>query len=129
MLVGDDAELIEKSVMPNFLHVIPIVPLVDCTRHATQKKIIKKKSQQRQQDDENSVQRSLEKRDEKRHHHTLNFTTVLLLHYFTTALLPSLASGHLLACFAVGARHVARGQRKVDCLYFERALDSERWTD
>ena len=40
MLVGDDAELIEKSVMPNFLHVIPIV---DCTRHATQKKIIKKK--------------------------------------------------------------------------------------
>ena len=38
MLVGDDAELIEKSVMPNFLHVIPIV---DCTRHANrQKKII-----------------------------------------------------------------------------------------
>jgi len=35
MLVGDDAELIEKSVMPNFLHVIPIV---DCTRHATHKR-------------------------------------------------------------------------------------------
>ncbi len=43
MLVGGDAELIVKSVMPNFHHVIPVV---HCTPHAThtRENYIKKKS-------------------------------------------------------------------------------------